>query len=46
MTYFAGLKKNKRSVVAAGIRTLLYTLSGGVGYHLIIDPLCDTNRNG
>ena len=42
MTYFARLKKNKMSLVAAGIQTLLYTLSGGVGYHLIIDPLCDS----
>jgi hypothetical protein len=34
------------SVVAAGIQTLLYTLSGCVGYHLIIDPLCDTRWKG
>ncbi len=49
MIYFAGLKKNKMSFVAAGIRTMLsmlYTLSGSVGYHLIIDPLCDTKWNG
>jgi hypothetical protein len=45
MIYFAKLKKNKMSLVAAGIRTLLYTLSGGVGYHLIINPLYDTKRN-
>ena len=45
-TYCAGLKKNKMSLVAAGIRTLLYTLSGSVGYHLIIDPLCDERGNG
>ncbi len=31
------------SFVAAGIRILLYTLSGGVGYHSIIDPLCVTS---
>ena len=45
MIYFAKLKKNNMSLVAAGIRTLLYTLSGGVGYHLIINPLYDTKRN-
>jgi hypothetical protein len=34
------------SLIAAGIRTLLYTLSGGVDYHLIIYPLCDKAGRG
>jgi hypothetical protein len=34
------------SFITAGIQTLLYTLSGGVGYHVIIDQLCDTFLNG
>ncbi len=49
MIYLAGLKKDKMSLVAAvaaGIRTQLYALSGSVGYHLIIDPLCDTRLKG
>ncbi len=41
MIFFAGLKKNKMSFAAAGIQILLYTLLGGVGYPLIIDPLCE-----
>ncbi len=46
MIYFAGLKTNKMSFISAGIQTLLYTLSGSVGYNLIIDPLCDTRLKG
>jgi hypothetical protein len=41
MIYFTGLKKNKMSFITAGIQTLLCTLSGSVGYHLIINPLCE-----
>ena len=29
------------SFIAAGIRTLLYTQAGSVGYHLTNDQLCD-----